>query len=80
MAASVNKEKISGNAGAVILWSRFVRWGLGLIFIGAGLFVEKNIPAIVFGVVLFTTGFLKPRRCIPEDQERSFIPRDQHLK
>ncbi|MBS1917709.1 MAG: hypothetical protein JST87_15670 [Bacteroidetes bacterium] len=45
------------------LWlSRVLRWGLGSVMIWLGLNNGEWITAI-FGLLLFLTGFLKPRRC-----------------
>ncbi len=52
-----------------ITWfSRILRWLLGTFFIATGIwFYEKGAwPAILFGLVIFLTGFLKPKRCIEQ--------------
>ena len=50
-------------------FSRIMRWSLGLLFIGAGIYFYKDgaWPAILFGSVLFVTGFFRPKRCLDED-------------
>ncbi|MBS1752397.1 MAG: DUF2892 domain-containing protein [Bacteroidetes bacterium] len=52
----------------VIWFSRIIRWGLGALFIGGGIyyFNQGGWPAILFGTVLFVTGFFRPRRCLEE--------------
>lgn len=52
----------------VIWFSRILRWGLGILFIGAGIYYynQGGWPAIIFGTVLFITGFFRPRRCMEE--------------
>ncbi len=52
----------------VVWFSRIIRWGLGALFIGGGVyyFDQGGWPAIIFGAVLFVTGFFRPRRCLEE--------------
>lgn len=52
----------------VIWFSRILRWGLGAFFAGAGIiyFAEGAWPAILFGVLIFATGFFRPKRCLDE--------------
>jgi len=47
----------------VLLFSRYLRWGLGILFIILGLYHEIDWPVAIFGVILFITGFFRPRRC-----------------
>jgi hypothetical protein len=56
---------------SAVLFSRLLRWTLGAIFIGTGVYYFKDgaWPAIVFGAVMFITGFFKPRRCIEDNCE-----------
>ncbi|HEX5024636.1 MAG TPA: hypothetical protein VFV68_05160 [Agriterribacter sp.] len=54
------------------LWfSKVLRWALGLLFIGVGVFYyhEGGWPAILFGLIFFATGFLRPKRCLQEGCE-----------
>ncbi|HRN58125.1 MAG TPA: DUF2892 domain-containing protein [Agriterribacter sp.] len=50
----------------VVWFSRLLRWILGVVFITLGIryFNDGGWPAILFGAVLFATGFLRPHRCI----------------
>jgi hypothetical protein len=50
----------------LIWFSRILRWTVGSFFTTAGIMYSKQgvWPAIVFGLVIFLTGFLKPKRCI----------------
>ncbi|HTN06847.1 DUF2892 domain-containing protein [Agriterribacter sp.] len=50
----------------VIWFSRLLRWGLGIVFIVTGYlyYSEGGWPALLFGVILFATGFLRPKRCL----------------
>ncbi len=57
-------------ADSTLVWfHRLLRWGLGLLFIGVGVYYwEKDgWPAILFGTVMLATGFYRPRRCIGEE-------------
>ena len=49
--------------------SRFLRWGLGSIFIAVGIayFKDGGWPALLFGAVMIVTGFFKPKRCIADE-------------
>lgn len=49
--------------------SRGVRWGLGLLFMGVGVLALENGggAAIGFGLLLFVTGFFRPRRCLSKN-------------
>lgn len=53
----------------VIWFSRILRWVLGAGFITAGVVMwdKGGWPAVLFGAVIFITGFFRPRRCL-EDQ------------
>jgi hypothetical protein len=60
-----------------ITWfSRLLRWTIGLVFIITGIvFYHKDgWTAILFGLLIFITGFLKPRYCLNKhctsDQEK----------
>jgi uncharacterized membrane protein len=50
-------------------FSRIVRWLFGGVFICVGIlfFNQGGWPVLVFGIVIFLTGFLKPRRCMNND-------------
>jgi hypothetical protein len=56
-----------------LVWlSRSLRWGIGTIFIVTGLvyFKEGGWPALLFGGLMFITGFFRPRRCMDDQCER----------
>lgn len=55
----------------VIWFSRSLRWILGSFFITAGViyFNKGAWPAILFGVLIFVTGFFRPKRCLEEGCE-----------
>ncbi|MGL6268107.1 MAG: hypothetical protein ACRC2O_09270 [Chitinophagaceae bacterium] len=55
----------------LIWFSRILRWGLGSLFIGAGIyyFEDGTWPALLFGSVLFATGFFRPKRCLADGCE-----------
>lgn len=57
--------KQSTDTGFVTWFSRIFRWVLGAVIIAAGImFYEKDgWTAILFGALIFITGFLKPVRC-----------------
>jgi hypothetical protein len=64
--------EIKNNSDKGLVWfSRLLRWGLGIIFIGAGItyFNDGAWPALFFGAVLIVTGFFRPRRCIDDQCE-----------
>lgn len=50
----------------MILFNRLLRWGLGSLFIGAGVYywADGAWPALVFGTLMVITGFFRPRRCV----------------
>lgn len=57
----------------LITWfSRILRWVLGIVFVSAGIiyFDQGAWPAILFGAVIFITGFFRPKRCLEESCER----------
>ena len=49
------------------LFSRILRWGLGGLFIWAGIHFEGAWPVIIFGGILVATGFFRPKRCLDEN-------------
>jgi hypothetical protein len=53
----------------LVWFSRILRWSLGLLFIGTGIyyFDEGAWPALLVGGVLFVTGFFRPKRCLDEE-------------
>ena len=53
----------------LIWFSRILRWGFGIIFIGAGItYIHDGAwPAIFLGIVFIVTGFFNPRRCINDE-------------
>lgn len=67
--ASVPAVADNYRSGNIVVWfSRIIRWGLGALFIGGGIYYyhQDGWPAIIFGAVLFVTGFFRPRRCLEE--------------
>lgn len=52
----------------MILFNRILRWGLGSLFIGAGVYYRADgaWPALVFGALMVITGFFRPRRCVDD--------------
>jgi len=57
------------NDDSLVLFSRALRWLLGSVFIAVGVmyFREGGWPAIVFGAVMIITGFLRPKRCLGQE-------------
>jgi hypothetical protein len=55
----------------VIWFSRILRWALGGLFIFTGIWYlqQGGWPVIIFGGIIFITGFFKPRRCLDEGCE-----------
>ena len=53
----------------LVWFSRVLRWSLGLLFIGVGIYYYKDgaWPAMLVGAVLVVTGFFRPRRCIEDE-------------
>lgn len=51
-----------------VWFSRILRWVLGIIFIGAGIryLNQEGWPVLVFGIIIFITGFFRPRRCVDD--------------
>jgi hypothetical protein len=64
MAKSISNE-------SVVWVSRFLRWGLGSLFIWVGFHYPDGWPAGVFGAVLIISGFFRPRRCLGEKCDKS---------
>ena len=58
----------ANNNKRLILFSALIRWGLGLLFVSLGWVSYKDgaWPVIVFGIIIFVTGFFKPKRCLKE--------------
>lgn len=52
----------------IVWFSRLLRWGLGVFFIATGIFFYKSggWPAILFGALIFITGFFRPVRCLDD--------------
>ena len=55
----------------VVWFSRLLRWGLGVLFmiIGWIYFADGGWPALLFGAIVFATGFFRPKRCLEEGCE-----------
>jgi hypothetical protein len=58
----MEKSRIDTNK-LTFLFSRYLRWGLGILFVAIGLYDGTDWPVTIFGTILFITGFLRPRRC-----------------
>lgn len=67
----------SRSIGTTIWLSRIIRWGLGSVFIGIGIkyFDQDGWPAILFGIAMIATGFLRPDRCIGETCDMPSVKR-----
>ncbi len=66
----VSKTKDSGNTRALIWFSRILRWTAGIFFLGVGYKYRKEDSSwmvILFGLVFFITGFLRPKRCLDDN-------------
>jgi hypothetical protein len=51
----------------LILWfSRLLRWTLGAIVLGMGIYSRYDWYSISFGIILIVTGFLNPKRCVDD--------------
>lgn len=60
-------KNITNKEEKLVTWfSRLLRWGLGMLFIIMGIvyFNKGGWPAILFGILIFITGFFKPKRCL----------------
>lgn len=56
----------------LITWfSSIFRWILGIVFAGAGIIHlnKGGWPAILFGALIFITGFFRPIRCLNDGCE-----------
>jgi len=53
------------------LWfSSILRWSLGLLFMAMGYINLQDESAwviLVFGLIIFATGFFRPKRCIDDN-------------
>jgi hypothetical protein len=64
----INKNDSKG-VKLAIWFSSILRWTLGLGFWGIGWVYHKEEYSwvlFVFGLLLFATGFIRPRRCIAD--------------
>lgn len=53
----------------IVIWfSSLLRWSLGAaaIYFGYAFRAEGAWPAIILGVILVITGFLRPKRCLED--------------
>ena len=53
-----------------IWFSSILRWFLGLLFMAMGFMESKDEyswAVIVFGLIVFATGFIRPKRCIDDN-------------
>ncbi len=66
----IPKAKETQSTRSVIWFSRIFRWTLGIVFLSAGYLYRKEEGSwmiILFGLVLFVTGFLRPKRCLDDN-------------
>jgi hypothetical protein len=64
------KEGDTRSTKWAIGFSSGLRWLLGVVFFGLGYVNRKEESAwflIIFGLVFFATGFIRPRRCIDDN-------------
>jgi len=73
MHSSLKTEVLStrerSKSDKIAVWfSRIIRWGFGMLFIGGGIYYydQGGWAAILFGAVFFATGFFRPKRCLEE--------------
>ena len=67
MSTIAPKPRLDKKEEKLITWfSSLLRWGLGVFFLTTGIIYIKEgaWPAILFGILIFVTGFFKPKRCI----------------
>jgi len=53
-----------------IWFSSILRWSLGLLFMILGYIYFKDETGwviLVFGLIIFATGFIRPKRCIDDN-------------
>ena len=63
------KQKDTKSTKAVIWVSSLVRWLLGLVFLYMAYLLRKEAGTwilLLFGSVLFVSGFFRPKRCIDD--------------
>ncbi len=60
--------KDSRETRQLVWFSRILRWVLGGGFIAVAIIYwkEGGWPALLFGLLIFITGFFRPRRCVDE--------------
>jgi hypothetical protein len=66
----ITKESDTKENKRAIWFSCILRWCLGLLFIIMGYFnsgEEYAWVVVVFGLIIFATGFIRPKRCIEDN-------------
>src|SRR5688500_16692387 len=58
--------KDSKDTKRLILFNALLRWAFGIVFISLGVvyYEDGAWPVILFGTILFITGFFRPKRCL----------------
>jgi|GEM_PF-2208661 len=56
----------NNNIEWAVLLSRVVRWSFGILIIWLGFRNDYDWAVIIFGALMFITGFFRPRRCVGE--------------
>ena len=64
------KENDTKDTRVAIWFSSILRWALGTLFIGLGLYYHADNSSwiiMLFGLVFIATGFFRPKRCIEDN-------------
>ncbi len=65
----ITKKNDTKENKLAIWFSSILRWSLGLLFMVMGYIYSKDESAwvtMVFGLIIFATGFIRPKRCIDD--------------
>ena len=67
-------RKVNSKGERVAIWfSSILRWSLGILITGLGFnFLREDYAwvMILFGAIIFATGFFRPKRCLDENQDQ----------
>ena len=66
----ITKKSDTKENKLAIWFSSILRWSLGLVFIVMGFSQSKDDSAwatIIFGMIIFVTGFFRPKCCINDN-------------
>jgi len=66
----ITKKSDTKDNKLAIWFSSILRWSLGLLFMVMGYINLKDESAwviLVFGLIIFATGFIRPKRCIDDN-------------